>query len=316
MYGLSKGGIVLFNQINLSYLQSQKRYLTIDDKIFMCKIYLIKDLKKARFYLTNITERERHTSLIEKINKDLKDSINYARVIQNAIFDKRNPLDKHHESFLLYIPKDVVSGDFFWAEKSNKNVIFCLGDCTGHGVPGALMSITGHYGLNEAIIQNKLKRPNEILAFLDASVRKSLKTKEDNISDGMDIALCNYNPANKKIQYAGAYNPLLIVRNGELIKITGDKHSIGSIIHQGKHFTNHEYQLIKGDSVYVLSDGYEDQFGGKKDKRYQRKRFYNFLVELGQSKPHKKHNFLMNELNRWKGDREQIDDISVFGFNV
>lgn len=288
----------------------------IDDKIFMCKIYLIKGLGKARFYLTNITERERHTDVIEKINKDLNDSISYAKVIQTAIFTKKNPLEKYHDSFLLYIPKNVVSGDFFWSERSNNNIVFCLADCTGHGVPGALMSITGHYGLNEAVVQKKLKRPDQILASLDTSVRKSLKTKGDSISDGMDIALCNYNPANKMIQYAGAYNPLLIIREGELIKLAGDKHSIGSIIYKDIPFSNHEFQLIKGDSVYVFSDGFEDQFGGKKDKRYQRKRFYNYLIEIAKSNPKEKYELLLKEFKRWKGDREQIDDVSVFGFTV
>lgn len=288
----------------------------IDDKIFMCKIYLIKQSEKARFYLTNITERERHTNLIEKINKDLKDSINYAHIIQTAIFSKKNPLDKYHDSFLLYLPKDVVSGDFFWSEKINNHIIFCLADCTGHGVPGALMSITGHYGLNEAVIQKKMNQPDQILASLDTSVRKTLQTSGGSISDGMDIALCKYNPKNHKIEYAGAYNPLLIVRNGELIKFIGDKHSIGSFIHKNTPYTPYEFQLIKGDNVYVFSDGFEDQFGGMKDKRYRRKRFYNYLIEISGNKPAKQHQLLLNEFNQWKGDKEQIDDVSVFGFTV
>jgi len=261
--------------------------------------------------------------LIEEKNKDITDSINYARRIQKAIL----PLDEEikvpfPESFVLFKPKDIVSGDFYYFNKSNGSIIFAAVDCTGHGVPGAFMSMMGNDLLNQIVKENKITMPSDILNNLHKGIRSSLKQyKEDaEISDGMDIALCCYEPKENHLQYAGAHNSLFIVNKDEpdqIKEIKADKIGIGGVVlGEKRDFTNHEISLRQGDTIYLFSDGYQDQFGGPRNKKYSSRRFKEFLSRIHDLDMPGQKKALENEIEEWKGNNVQIDDILVMGIRV
>jgi serine phosphatase RsbU (regulator of sigma subunit) len=225
------------------------------------------------------------------------------------------------ENFILYKPKDIVSGDFYWVEEKNDIVYFAVVDCTGHGVPGAFMSIVGRNGLNEAI--NTLNNPNpaEILDYLNFFVNQSLHQtyEHSTIRDGMDLTLCAYNKNNHSLQFAGANNSLWQIKNknGEFIEIKADKQPIGNYVgFNTKPFTNHVVQFEQNDCFYLMSDGFADQFGGPKGKKYK----YSRLKELIASAYHKNMNeqlaLLSEEFEKWKGNIEQVDDVCIMGIKL
>ena len=220
-------------------------------------------------------------------------------------------------AFILYKPKDIVSGDFYWIEKKNGKVYFAAVDCTGHGVPGAFMSIVGYNALNEALRQ--FDTPAEILDSLNHGISKTLHNNAmgSTTKDGMDLALCCYDEATKELQYAGAYNPLYLVRNQEITQLKADKFAIGTYFEdKTKKYTNHVLNLEKDDYIYIFSDGYADQFGGPKGKKFMYKRFRDYLLSLTGKSMETQKNFLNNGIEQWKGPLEQIDDILVIGFHM
>jgi ligand-binding sensor domain-containing protein/serine phosphatase RsbU (regulator of sigma subunit) len=262
---------------------------------------------------------EKKKDEIEKKNREMLDSINYASTIQSAILPS-DELWKEclPDSFVLYQPKDIVSGDFYWLDKRGEQVLFAAVDCTGHGVPGALMSIIGANGLNQAVSEHGLHRPSEILDYLTMSVNESLRKSERSsyVKDGMDIAICNLNLQTRMLRYAGAYNPLVIVRNGEVITIKADRIAIGSMEHTGKLFTDHEVQLEPGDCVYVYSDGFADQFGGPDGKKLKSAPMLKLLAGLQHMSMEQQERYLRDFFLDWKGSLEQVDDICVIGVRV
>jgi serine phosphatase RsbU (regulator of sigma subunit) len=255
---------------------------------------------------------------IEEKNKDITDSINYAKRIQDAILPAREL--KHRifpNAFVLFKPKDIVSGDFYWfAEKDGKRLIAAC-DCTGHGVPGALMSMIGNNILNQIVNENGITSPDEILSLLNKEIRKALK--QDGIEatkDGMDIALLCFN-SGTELEYAGAQRPLWIVRNNELTEIKADKHSIGGLKEEKeKKFSNHKFTLSVNDCVYISSDGYADQFGGASGKKFMSRQFKELLLSIHQKPVTEQENILNETIEKWKGLREQIDDILVIGVKL
>lgn len=262
---------------------------------------------------------EKKKDEIEKKNREMLDSINYASTIQSAILPSdelwRNCLP---DSFVLYQPKDIVSGDFYWLEQTENEVLFAAVDCTGHGVPGALMSIIGANGLNQAVSEHGLSIPADILNYLTTSVNESLRKSERSsyVKDGMDIAICSIDLRTKKLQFAGAYNPLVIVRNGEATVIKGDRIAIGSMDNAGKGFTNHEVELQAGDCIYIYSDGFADQFGGTDGKKLKSTPMLKILAGLHQMAIHDQEKYLRDFFLQWKGSLEQVDDICVIGVRV
>ncbi len=261
---------------------------------------------------------------IEIKNKHITDSIRYAKRIQNAIlppdaFVKR--LLPH--SFILYRPKDIVSGDFYWMTKKNDLVIYAAVDCTGHGVPGAFMSIVGNNQLNYAVDVKKVSKASEILDSLNEGVVETLREKGNEsvgvsgVKDGMDLALCIIDYKNMKLQFAGANNPLCLIRNGELIQIKGDKMAIGGNFDDVlPKFTNNEIDLQKGDVLYTFSDGYPDQFGGHDGRKFMVKKFRELLLKIHKN-PIEEQEFLLNDiLDEWRGREEQVDDIIVIGVKI
>jgi serine phosphatase RsbU (regulator of sigma subunit)/Tfp pilus assembly protein PilF len=265
---------------------------------------------------------EEKNSIIEEKNKNITDSINYARRIQNAILPDTDEIySKLQECFILYKPKDIVSGDFYYFAESGSKIIIAAADCTGHGVPGAFMSMIGNDALNEIIIGKGITTPGEILSKLHDGVRFALKqdTSKTETSDGMDLALCSIDRSTNLVEYAGALRNLYIARKGsaEIEIIKANKQSIGGLkSDEKKTFSNQVIPLQKGDSIYMLTDGYADQFGGKDGKKFMMRQLKDFLISI-QSKNMKKQGEALNErIEEWKGNREQVDDILVIGIRL
>ena len=257
---------------------------------------------------------------IEEQKKAITDSIYYARRIQNAILPPDDLVKKAlPESFVLYLPKDIVSGDFYWIAQQKGKSIFAAVDCTGHGVPGAFMSIVGNNQLNYAVNVVALTQPSEILNSLHYGVTHTLRQSRGGspVRDGMDIALCTVDFETFKLEFAGAFNPLFIVRNGELIQVKPDKVPIGAFIDDELHqFTNNSFDLQPGDMIYVFSDGYVDQFGGEQNKKFMISRFRELLVSISGDPLDKQKEHLLKTHNEWRGENEQVDDILVIGVRV
>jgi serine phosphatase RsbU (regulator of sigma subunit) len=261
---------------------------------------------------------------IEIKNKHITDSIRYAKRIQNAILPPDNYVKQLlPSSFILYRPKDIVSGDFYWMAKKNNLVIYAAVDCTGHGVPGAFMSIVGNNQLNYAIDVKKARQASEILDSLNEGVVETLREKGNEkvglsgVKDGMDLALCIIDYKNMKLQFAGANNPLCLIRNNELIQIKGDKMAIGgNFDDELPKFTNHEIDIQKGDVLYTFSDGYPDQFGGGDGRKFMVKKFRELLLEIHQNPIEEQERILEEHLDEWRGKEEQVDDIIVIGVKI
>ena len=283
----------------------------------------VKSLQRQNQILEDKVEARTHEvvqqkKIIEEKNKDITSSIRYAKRIQDALLPAKKYIDEHMgEHFVLYKPKDIVSGDFYWVNKKDDKLFFASIDCTGHGVPGAFVSLVAHGNIQRALIIFKLRSPAEILDKLNESVVDvfSRSGQTDDIKDGMDISLCALDRQNMKLEFGGANHPMILIRNGEIKEIKGDKQPIGQYISR-KNFTNHEMDLQKGDTIYLFSDGYADQFGGEKGKKFKRSRLKELILSI-QDKPMKdQKNILDNTIEEWKGNLEQIDDILVMGVRV
>ncbi|MBI3135248.1 MAG: GAF domain-containing protein [Bacteroidetes bacterium] len=255
--------------------------------------------------------------IIEEKNKNITDSIIYAKRIQDATLPAKELVRNYlHDSFVLFKPKDIVSGDFYWIERVEDTILFAVVDCTGHGVPGAFLSLIGHNSLNQIVNELKIYQPNKILEELNRIVSKTLhnnNTGTTSIKDGMDMAICSLNLTTNLLQFAGAFNPLYLVRNNNMEEIKGDKFPIGAGFAQNPEFTNNVIQLKEGDCIYLFSDGYADQFGGPKGKKFKYSRFKEILVEINAKAMSEQHDILNNMIEEWQGDLEQIDDVCVIG---
>lgn len=263
-------------------------------------------------------EVERQSKKVVELYKNVTDSIRYAKRLQESIL----PLDQRIRellpgSFVLYRPKDIVSGDFYWVEQIDGKTVFAAVDCTGHGVPGAFMSLVGHNGLNQVVKERGLTKPNEVLDQLNRIAFETLhKDRDQYVRDGMDMALCTFHPEQLLLEFAGANCPLYVVRDGEVLQFAANKMPIGGFALEDKIFTGHTVQLQKGDAVYVFSDGYADQFGGPKGKKFFYRQFRELLVSITPETPERKKTLLMEAFNDWKGTQEQVDDILVMGMQV
>ncbi len=257
---------------------------------------------------------------IDAQKKDIMDSIHYAKRIQSAILPPDPKVKKLlPHSFILFRPKDIVSGDFYWIGHNNNKVIITAVDCTGHGVPGAFMSIVGSNQLNN-VVKEGIDKPSEILNGLNYGVTHLLEQKREDgteVRDGMDMALCTIDFNNNILQYAGAFNPLYQIRNGELNQIKANKFPIGNFVDEEMaKFSNHELEIRTGDFYYIFSDGYMDQFGGPQGRKFMSKRFKNKLLEIHQEPPEQQKNLLEETLDEWMKGYEQVDDILIIGFKI
>jgi ligand-binding sensor domain-containing protein/serine phosphatase RsbU (regulator of sigma subunit) len=262
-------------------------------------------------------EIQRQRDHIAEINREITDSIMYAQRIQSAVLPDESYISQHlKEYFILFKPRDIVSGDFYWVNSKDSKTIIVAADCTGHGVPGAFMSMLGVSLLNEITSSSKDYSAADILNELRDNVKSTLSQtgKKDEAKDGMDLALCIIDNNNRKAQYAGAYNPLLLVKNGEMIVLKADKMPIGIHIANEKPFTNNDFIIDKGDVIYMFSDGYADQFGGPENKKFKSCNFRDLLFQNHQKPMAEQKEILEQVFNSWKGNYAQIDDILVIGF--
>lgn len=257
---------------------------------------------------------------IELKNKNITASIRYAQRIQKALIGDTNDLQSlFQDSFILFEPKDIVSGDFYWfASVGNKKVIIAA-DCTGHGVPGAFMTMMGNAFLNDIISENQLTAPSKILEELDKRVQFALQTQgaDNQRQDGMDMAVLVIDNDAQKVTFAGAKNPLCYLKNGEIQRVKGSKYPIGHF-KQGeeKHFEQHEFELRAGDAFYLFSDGFQDQFGGNEGRKYMTKRFRTLLQSISHLPMQEQKEALHQEFNTWKHNTPQTDDVLVIGLRL
>lgn len=262
-------------------------------------------------------EIERQKEKVTNLYNDLTDSINYAKRIQQAILPTRDQIMQlFPESFVFYKPRDIVSGDFYWFKSSGSKKMVAVVDCTGHGVPGAFMSLVGHNVLNQ--VTKVFTRPSQILNNLNRLSSEALKVKAERheFSDGMDLAFFSIDSQTLQLEYSGAHNPLIIARGDELITLSPDKFAIGSFEYSQKEYTNHQFQLEPGDMIYGFSDGFADQFGGPRGKKFLKKRFRGLLNEISHLSPAEQHDRLNEALITWKRSEDQVDDILVVGIRV
>ena len=294
---LKKSNIIIFSVAGVLIVM-------IAMSFFIYKAY--KQIKKTNF------------ELAEK-KKEIQDSINYAKKIQESMLPEVSILANHFPKggFGFYQPKDVVSGDFYWFSELNGAVYFAAADCTGHGVPGAFMSMIGIDKLN-SFMDKKVEHLPQILSLLNISIKRSLKQKKDSSSskDGMDIALCSLNTKTKVLNYAGANRPLWILRNNEIMEYKPTKASIAGYVEDYQEYIGHKIQLQDDDMIYLFSDGFADQFGGPNKKKFMSKLLKQTLIDIHQLSMPEQETKLNQIFNNWKGDLAQVDDVLVLGFKI
>lgn len=256
--------------------------------------------------------------VIEIKNKEITDSLVYAKRIQSAILPDINLIYKTlDQSFILYLPKDIVSGDFYaFAQKQNK-VLIAAADCTGHGVAGAFMSMIGSALLNQIINEKNITTPSVILDHLNEGIIHSLKQKENETNDGMDISICTFDLNKNELQFAGANRPLWLIRKNELFFYKPNKYPIGGLqVMHDEQFIQHEIQLQKNDTIYIFTDGYADQFGGERGKKLMTRKFREVLLSIQKETMQQQGTYLKEYFEHWKGKNEQVDDVLVIGIRI
>jgi serine phosphatase RsbU (regulator of sigma subunit) len=271
------------------------------------------------FVYKQLNTTKKQKVVIEEKQQEISDSINYAKRIQDAMMTSSVYLkDTLPKSFIFFKPKDVVSGDFYWIYKDQEdNIFFTVADCTGHGVPGAFMSMIGTSLLNEIIIEKEIKDTDKILHEMRAQIIKSLGQEQEGAQkDGMDISLCKLNMKNKTVEFSGAHNSLVHVRDEELKTYRGDHQPVGLLLGDKKPFTKHKVKLKKNDMLYIYSDGYQDQFGGEKGKKYMAAKFKNQLLKISKETEDQQLSLLDKEFSSWIKDYEQVDDVCVMGVRI
>lgn len=284
-------------------------------------IYAFLNKKRITQILAKQVDEINHKNLeIQEKNKDITDSIQYAKRLQEAVFPDPAELSNFFsDSFILFRPKDIVSGDFYWFEEFGNKALLVVGDCTGHGVPGAFMSIMGHNLLNQIVMEEKIWEPAKILKELDLRVLAVLNKKmsTQGYQDGMDMAVCLINKRENKVTFAGANRPLLVNRGGNVIEIKPNKFPIGGAYDSTKKvFTQHDVKLEDNDLLYMFSDGYHDQFGGPKGKKFKYKHLQDVLMTTSQ-KGLKEQGVMLDHLfEEWMGSLEQLDDVTVIGIKL
>lgn len=254
---------------------------------------------------------------LELRDKDITDSLIYAQRIQEALLPSETYFRKHFaDSFILFKPKNIVSGDFYWIGEKKDKVFVVAADCTGHGVPGALMSMIGLKLIEKTINEDNIEIPSKILAVMNKELEKTF-SREKNIGtiirDGMDIGLCVIDRQRKKIEYAGAFFPLYLIRDGSLTEIMADKIIIG-MNPESQPYTDHEFDILDNDIFYIFSDGYVDQFGGSENKKFMYRRFRYLLLTIHNFPINDQKSILEENIKTWMGMNEQVDDMMVIGF--
>jgi serine phosphatase RsbU (regulator of sigma subunit) len=257
--------------------------------------------------------------VIEEKNKNITDSINYAKRLQNAILPSNEIVSSTlSEHFLLYQPKDIVSGDFYWVSDHGNKFMVAAIDCTGHGVPGALMSIVGYNAIAQTVNELNITKPDQVLISMNSIIKKILhQDAKSDIRDGMDMALCTFDRVTNVLEYSGANNPIYIVSDRKMIVVKATKLTVGSIQEEVNYLPeNHIIPLKKGDCFYIFSDGYADQFGGKDNKKFKTSRLQELLLAINDQPMPVQQKRIQDAFSEWKGNNEQVDDVLVIGIRV
>lgn len=254
--------------------------------------------------------------IIEEAHKEITDSIRYAKRIQSAILPPEKLVKELlPESFILYLPKDVVAGDFYWVERQNDIVFIAACDCTGHGVPGAMVSVVCNNGLNRAVREYNLVEPGKILDKTREIVIAEFEKSEEEVKDGMDVSLCALDIKNQQLYWAGANNPLWMIHNNAIEVTVPDKQPIGKTDNPAA-FTTHSMPLQKGSTIYIFTDGYQDQFGGEKGKKFKAARLKDFLLSVQHESMARQKEMLLDNFLQWKNELEQVDDVCIIGIRL
>ena len=314
----------IYSYVTIHTRNLEKAKIELEQEVELRTFQLRKEKEKVETINQEVIEQK---AIIEAKNHDITDSIKYAKNIQEALLPPLQNIHKElNDAFVLYMPKDIVSGDFYWFAKRNKKRFIASVDCTGHGVPGAFMSIIGNTILNEIVSEKNITQPAEILNELHVGVKTALKQNESENErrDGMDLALCSLNEDSTILEYSGANRPLWIFRNNKPIDeafemIKANKFPIGGLEMENevkRMFTNHTIPVEKGDVVYVFSDGFADQFGGSRGKKFMLGNMQKLVSGIYQKPIQEQKTILQNAFIEWKGELEQIDDVLVIGFRI
>ncbi|MCB9223687.1 MAG: SpoIIE family protein phosphatase [Crocinitomicaceae bacterium] len=309
----------LENQKNKAKL-GQSRIMVFGSAIGLAMLIIIALVLFNRNRIKQRANRELQQAhdIIREKNDDITSSIEYASKIQEALLPTKENVGLFKDSFFILMPKDIVSGDFLWYSQLGDKVVFAAADCTGHGVPGAFMSMIGNSFLHQIIVEKKMFQPSMILDQLREMIIVALNQQkgENARKDGMDIAICVLDKKTGELEYAGANNPLYYVTGGEIFEIKADKQPVGYMPERNEPFTNHRIKLMEGDALYIFSDGFADQFGGPKGKKFKYKQMRDLLHNNFDKPMMFQKELMLKVFQEWKGDLEQIDDVCMIGVRV
>ncbi len=289
--------------------------------VLLLSVFLFNRFRVTRKQKQTIQQQKEE---VDEKNKEILDSINYAKRIQTAMLPPEKLVRQYlPDSFIFFQPKDIVAGDFYWMETIKSPleggegdvVFFTAADCTGHGVPGAMVSVMCSNALSKAVKELGIYQPAKILDKTVELLEERFSKSEEEVKDGMDLALCSLNLKTNQLEYAGANNPLYHISNGELKEIKADKQPVGKHFER-KPYANHIINLQPGDTLYIFSDGFIDQFGGDKGKKYKAVNFKNLLISIQQESMEKQKQLIKEAFENWKGNLEQIDDVCIVGVRV
>jgi serine phosphatase RsbU (regulator of sigma subunit) len=300
--------------LTIFYLKRREQRLLTEKRILEEKVR-----ERTSEIQSQKNQIESQRDIIKEKNASITSSIKYASHIQNAILPPTDLIDKlFPENFILSKPKDIVSGDFYWMTEKGKKIVITVADCTGHGVPGAFMSLLGITSLNEIVNIEGITKSIDIVKKLRERVIHSLQQgrKDVPITDGMDIALCVFDQERKIVQYTGGMNDLIYIRNGKLSVIKADHSSVCAFIENTGTFTMKEFEYLPGDVFYLFTDGFQDQFGGNYDKKYLSLHFRLTLLEIHKQPLSAQKEILERKLKEWMNDEVQTDDITVIGIRL
>ncbi|NMC39832.1 MAG: serine/threonine-protein phosphatase [Bacteroidales bacterium] len=290
--------------------------------ILLAYLFYKSELARTRRELVKnkirLEELSRKLAILEYRSSNITDSLVNAQRIQNALLpDESLLIENFTESLILYLPKDIVSGDFYWFYKNHNKVFLVVADCTGHGVPGALMSMIAHNLINNLIRENPEDRPGDILDRLDKMVRSLFPVKPGGpgIKESMDITVCAINPEELSLEFSGAFSSVYYFSDNKLYELKGDKYILGMKPSEASYST-YRINLEKGDPVYLFTDGYADQFGGEENKKFMYRRLRYLLTTINRLPMSEQKIILTDTLENWKGDNDQIDDILVIGIRI
>lgn len=306
-----KDAEIATRDLAIKHNRAQKIYLIVG--LFLVVVFTVFIFNRLRVTRQQKLIIEKQKEVVEEKNKEILDSINYAKRIQNAILPPHGDLQQFvQDSFILYKPKDIVAGDFYWIEKSADKLLIAAADCTGHGVPGAMVSVLCSNALTKCVKELGLTEPAKILDKTAEIIQENFAKSEVTMNDGMDIGLCCLDLKKNTITFAGANNPLYLIRSETLTEYKADKQPIGKYENR-KPYQQTEIALEKGDRIYLLTDGYADQFGGPDEKKFKYKTLKELLIRIHLSKMDLQKNELNKAFESWKGNLEQIDDVCLIG---